>query len=64
MELEKFYGTLHIRNIENKEVFHLHYILGYYETEPRFTHTVSLKKEPLKKFENEVDFFPSGKLFM
>ena len=46
----------------NKEAFPLHHILRYlkelcddYQIKPAFTHTVGLKMELLKKFENELD---------
>ena len=31
---------------------------------PVFIHTVSLEKELLNKFENDLDFFPSAKFFV
>ena len=34
------------------------------ELKPIFTHTVSLEKELLNKFENDLDFFPSAKFFV
>ena len=57
--------------MRNKEVFLLHHILGYlkelwndYRIEPHFTHTVSLKRELLKKYENELDFFSLANLLL
>ena len=64
MKCLKIHRTMQMRIIENKEVFHLYYILGYYETEPSFAHTVGLKKALVKTFENESNLFPSEKLFM
>ena len=53
-----------MRIIRNKKAFLLHQILGYvkelqgdYGIEPIFPHIVSLKRELLRKVENELDFF-------
>lgn len=61
--LQKFDQTLIVRIIRNMEAFFLHDILGClkelsddYGIEPIFTHTVSIKRVQLKKFENKSGF--------
>ena len=63
--LYKFNRTIRIRIVRNKEAFLLHHILSYLkklcddcEIEPILNHTVSLKRELLGQFENEIDFSP------
>ena len=61
-------NTLSTRIIRNREAFFPHHILrclnelcNDYGIETIFAQTVSFKREILKKFETELDFFPSGK---
>ena len=69
--LEKFnkhylYASLGISRLSSELYprLYLKELCDDYGIEPVFTHIVNLKREPLKKFENDLDFFPFAKFII
>ena len=66
--MNDFYRTIRIQIIKNKEAYLLHHLHQYlkilceeYGIGAIYEHSVSLKRDLLAKFTDQIDFFPCGK---